>query len=150
MMITSNTDFIKIPWFVTSLYISDGRNPPASFNFNLFKLLRDLEIGKDCFRSPLRTSLSIHDLHRLERLQVGDNSFSQSCGATTTVNGEVEIRNCSKLAEIRIQKCAFVSAGALVLEGLPALKLLEVGTHENSFSFYRAVELRVAGMGMDR
>ena len=63
-------------------------------------------------------------------------------------SGVVEIRNCTKLAEIRIQKCAFVTTGAMVLEALPALKLLEIGTQENSFSFYRATELRIASMWM--
>ena len=149
MVIRSNDDFIKIPWFVTSLYFIDNFNPSlTSLDLDQFKLLRDLEIGKNCFRDPLISSFSIHDLHRLDRVQVGDNSFSQLCGAAAVASGVVEIRNCAKLTEIRIQKCAFVAAGALVLEALPALKLLEIGTQENSYSFYRAAELRVARMGM--
>ena len=105
-------------------------------------------IGKNCF--PYVPDFSIINLHRLKHIEIGDGSFASKCERVTTASyGTFEIRNCSRLEMIQMDRCAFTQYARLAISELPSLRSLTIGNQFDSYSFYRAPAFTLTGNGND-
>lgn len=101
-------------------------------------------IGKNCFQFV--TDFAIVHLHRLKHIIIGDGSFASKCERVATATyGLLEIRNCSRLEMIQMDRCAFTQYAGLVLSDLPSLRSLTIGNQFDSYSFYRAPVFTLTG-----
>lgn len=72
----------------------------TDLSFTQFQLLEEVEIENNCLNQVQR--ISIQDLPLLNRISIGDQSFSKL--STNEVSNSLEIRNCSSLKEVSIGK----------------------------------------------
>lgn len=105
--------------------------------------LESLEIGDDCFSKV--NVFRIDGLHRLRRIKIGKNSFTQSVIRNRFNSEDSEdtsqsfsITNCTALSQIIIGEYSFSTfAGDFTLASLPSLKTIQIGVvGEKSHNFY--------------
>ena len=91
-------------------------------NFTGFRIgstsLVDLSIGSNCFREC--DSMKLLELKRLERVSVGENSFSDK-------EGSFIAKNCPSLKELKISDYAFLHFKRLEFYAVPMLEVVEIG-----------------------
>ena len=91
-------------------------------NFTGFRIgstsLVDLSIGSNCFREC--DSMKLLELKRLERVSVGENSFSDK-------EGSFIAKNCPSLKELKISDYAFLRFKRLEFYAVPVLEVVEIG-----------------------
>ena len=116
-------------------------------NLNRFVNLKSIEIGNDCFGSV--QTFKIEGLNRLQRLKIGDNSFTQFkykdfvndfYGPYTkcrNVSKSFHILNCKSLKVIEIGQCSFADFGGEFelrnLDNLESIKIGEIGNGSVNF-----------------
>ena len=116
-------------------------------NLNRFENLESIEIGNDCFGSVQR--FEIEGLNRLQRLKIGNNSFTQFKlndfkndwdGSYTNCRNESKsfhILNCESLKVIEIGQCSFCDFGGEFelrnLDNLESIKIGEIGYQSMNF-----------------
>ena len=107
-------------------------------NLNRFENLESIEIGNDCFGSVQR--FEIEGLNRLQRLKIGNNSFTQFKlndfkndwdGSYTNCRNESKsfhILNCESLKVIEIGQYSFADfGGEFELRNLDNLESIKIG-----------------------
>ena len=91
-------------------------------NFTGFRIgstsLVNLSIGSNCFREC--DSVQLNELKRLERVSVGENSFSGK-------EGSFIAKNCPSLKELKISDYAFLHFKRLEFYAVPMLEVVEIG-----------------------
>ena len=86
-----------------------------------FIALKELMIGSGCLNSV--TALEVVGMNRLERLEVGSNSFRQVDGGSN----HLFVKNCSVLKSVKIGDDSFVHFGVIEIESVPSLDELVMG-----------------------
>ena len=116
-------------------------------NLNRFLNLESIEIGDDCFGSIQR--FEIDGLNRLQRLKIGNNSFTQVklsdfkndfAGSVLKCRNESKsfhILNCESLKVIEIGQYSFADFGGEFelrnLDNLESIKIGEIGNESMNF-----------------
>ena len=117
-------------------------------NLNRFLNLESIEVGNDCFGSIQR--FEIEGLNRLQRLKIGDNSFTQvksidilkdfssSTSKCRNESKSFHILNCELLKVIEIgQYSLFDFGGEFELRNLDNLESIKIGRiRYRSMNFY--------------
>ena len=78
-----------------------------------FIALKELMIGSGCLNSA--TALEVIGMNRLERLEVGSNSFRQVDGGSN----HLFVKNCGVLKSVKIGDDSFVHFGVIEIESVP-------------------------------
>ena len=86
-----------------------------------FIALKELMIGSGCLNSV--TALEVVGMSRLERLEVGSNSFRQVDGGSN----HLFVKNCDVLKSVKIGDDSFVHFGVIEIESVPLLEELVMG-----------------------
>ena len=86
-----------------------------------FIALKELMIGSGCLNSA--TALEVIGMNRLERLEVGSNSFRQVDGGSN----HLFVKNCGVLKSVKIGDDSFVHFGVIEIESVPSLEELVMG-----------------------
>ena len=110
--------------------------------------MESIEIGDDCFESV--QTFKIDGLNRLQRLKIGDDSFTQvkmidfhndwdgSIDNCRNESKSFHILNCESLKVIEIGRCSFADFGGEFelrnLDNLESIKIGEIG--RGSANFY--------------
>ena len=106
-------------------------------NFTGFRIgstsLVDLSIGSNCFREC--DSVQLNELKRLERVSIGENSFSDK-------EGSFIAKNCPSLKELKISDYAFLHFMRFEIQNAPLLDTLEIG----SYCFAKWAHVEVHGL----
>ena len=110
-------------------------------NLNRFVNLESIEVGNDCFGSIQR--FEIEGLNRLQRLKIGDNSFTQvksidilkdfssSISKCRNESKSFHILNCESLKMIEIGRYSFADfGGKFELRNLDNLESIKIGEIE--------------------
>lgn len=95
--------------------------------------LVDLSIGSNCFREC--DSMQLNELKRLERVSVGENSFSDK-------EGSFIAKNCPSLKELKISDYAFLHFMRFEIQNATLLDTLDIG----SYCFARWAHVEVRGL----
>ena len=148
--ISSLNDLSKLDSSIINLTIPNGsfNNERIELNLNRFLNLESIRIGKDCFGSV--QTFQIEGLNRLQRLKIGNNSFTQVKnndfkidwdGSTSKCQNESKsfhILNCESLKVIEIGCCSFIDfGGEFELRNLDNLESIKIGRNEyQSMNFY--------------
>lgn len=106
-------------------------------NFTGFRIgstsLVDLSIGSNCFREC--DSVQLNELKRLERVSIGENSFSDK-------EGSFIAKNCPSLKELKISDYAFLRFKHFEIQNAPLLDTLDIG----SYCFAKWAHVEVHGL----
>ena len=118
-------------------------------NLNRFMNLESIEIGNDCFESV--QTFRIEGLNRLQRLKIGNNSFTQFksndfendfAGSISNCRNESKsfhILNCESLKVIEIGRYSFADFGGEFelrnLDNLESIKIGEIGEGSSNFCY---------------
>ena len=118
-------------------------------NLNRFMNLESIEIGDDCFESV--QTFQIDGLNRLQRLKIGNNSFTQVksndfendfAGSVLKCRNESKsfhILNCESLKVIEIGQYSFADFGGEFelrnLDNLESIKIGEIGEGSSNFCY---------------
>ena len=86
-----------------------------------FIALKELMIGSGCLNSAM--ALEVVGMNRLERLEVGSNSFRQVDGGSN----HLFVKNCGVLKSVKIGDDSFVHFGVIEIESVPSLEELVMG-----------------------
>ena len=100
--------------------------------------LKNVSIGNGCF--PYQDVLNLTGLHSLERVMIGENSFTKeknSCGYNA--NRKLYVKNCDALKELKIGRFSFSDYSVIEIENVNSLELIEIGDMMySSLNFYFA------------
>ncbi len=97
--------------------------------------LKNVSIGNYCFK--YQEVLNMTDLHTLERVSIGSNSFRKSSGRNSS--RALYVKNCEELRELRIGCYSFSDYSVIEIENVDKLEVIEIGKlNEESHNFYYA------------
>ena len=100
--------------------------------------LKNVSIGNYCF--PYQDVLNLTGLHSLERVMIGENSFTKNQnGYGNDANRKLYVKNCDALKELKIGRYSFSDYSVIEIENVNSLELIEIGDMNNtSNNFYSA------------
>ena len=105
--------------------------------------LKNVSIGNDCFY--YQDVLNLTGLHSLERVMIGENSFTKNKGSSgNNANRKLYVKNCDALKELKIGGYSFSDYSVIEIENVNSLELIEMGEvnrESNSFA-YASLELK--------
>lgn len=114
-------------------------------SFRVFPQLRVLSIGNESLCGVVR--LRLVGMKHLEKVAIGDRSFTNAdYNQRTMLPCEFVLKNCPVLKELSIGNTSFVFYSVCVIENVPRLENIQIGTMDNQYnlgSFHQAsLELR--------
>ena len=114
-------------------------------SFRVFPQLRVLSIGNESLCGVVR--LRLVGMKHLEKVAIGDRSFTNAdYNQRTMLPCEFVLKNCPVLKELSIGNTSFVFYSVCVIENVPRLESIQIGTMDNQYnlgSFHQAsLELR--------
>ena len=100
--------------------------------------LKNVSIGNECFF--YQDVLNLTGLHSLERVMIGENSFTKNKGSSgNNANRKLYVKNCDALKELKIDRYSFSDYSVIEIENVNSLELIEMGeVNIVSFNFYSA------------
>ena len=100
--------------------------------------LKNVSIGNECFF--YQDVLNLTDLHSLERVMIGMNSFTKEKNFYgNDANRKLYVKNCDALKELKIGRYSFSDYSLIEIENVNSLELIEMGeVNKVSFNFYSA------------
>ena len=100
--------------------------------------LKNVSIGNRCF--PYQGVLNLTGLHSLERVMIGEKSFTKYKGSFgNNANRKLYVKNCDALKELKIGRFSFSDYSVIEIENVNSLELIEMGDMDSlSCSFYSA------------
>ena len=102
--------------------------------------LKNVSIGNYCFF--YQDVLNLTDLHSLERVMIGENSFTKDFFGNDA-NRKLYVKNCDALKELKIGRYSFSDYSVIEIENVNSLELIEIGELSWSNSFkYASLELK--------
>ena len=107
-------------------------------NLTRFVNLKVFEVGD--FSFSYVNEVHMIGLPELERVMIGENCFSQ-CKDVFYANpsGELYVKDCDKLRELRIAESSFISYVSCVIEDNARLEVVEMGQlYEWGYNFFYA------------
>ena len=97
--------------------------------------VKNVSIGNYCFK--YQEVLNMTDLHTLERVSIGSNSFRKSSGRNSS--RALYVKNCDALKELKIGRFSFSDYSVIEIENVDKLEVIEIGKlNEESHNFYYA------------
>ena len=105
--------------------------------------LKNVSIGNDCFFH--QDVLNLTGLHSLERVMIGENSFTKNKGSSgNNANRKLYVKNCDALKELKIGRYSFSDYSVIEIENVNSLELIEMGDMSiESYNFlYASLELK--------
>ena len=122
--------------------VGDGKCNGENERIDLSKYvnLKNVSIGNYCFK--YQEVLNMTDLHTLERVSIGSNSFRKSSGRNSS--RALYVKNCEELRELRIGCYSFSDYSVIEIENVNSLELIEMGDMDSlSYNFaYASLELK--------
>ena len=110
------------------------------FDLSGFVYLKELTIGSKCFEFV--NKVKIIGLSELERVVIGDNSFTQHKNSWgNDPNRHFNLKNCPKLKSLKVGHYSFSDFTVCEIENVDSLEVIEMGDLTNvwnSNSFYNA------------
>ena len=125
--------------------VGDGMCKGENDRIDLSKYvnLKNVSIGDECF--PYQDVLNLTGLHSLERVMIGENSFTKNKdSAGNDTNRKLYVKNCDALKELKIGRFSFSDYSLIEIENVNSLELIEMGEvnrESNSFG-YASLELK--------
>ena len=112
----------------------DNQRIDLSKYFNL----KNVSIGNECF--PYQDVLNLTGLHSLERVMIGENSFTKEKNYYgDNANRKLYVKNCDALKELKIGRYSFSDYSVIEIENVNSLELIEIGEIDKvSYNFYYA------------
>ena len=116
--------------------ICNGEN--ERIDLSKYVNLKNVSIGNECFF--YQDVLNLTGLHSLERVMIGENSFTKNQNAAgNDANRKLYVKNCDALKELKIDRYSFSDYSLIEIENVNSLELIEMGEVNNwSFNFYSA------------
>ena len=105
--------------------------------------VKNVSIGNECF--PYQDVLNLTGLHSLERVMIGENSFTKKKNFFgNNANRKLYVKNCDALKELKIGRYSFSDYSVIEIENVNSLELIEMGEVNNrSFNFlFASLELK--------
>ena len=121
-----------------------------SMDLSRFLLLRELDVGDDCFENV--NEVKLIGLHALEKVVVGKNSFTKhknDHGDNST--RRFYLKDCEQVKEVKMGRFSFSDFSVCEIANVPSLEVIEMGEAEKmSYNFYNAsLELKSVGDGVN-
>ena len=120
--------------------VGDGMCNEENDRIDLSKYfnLKNVSIGNDCFF--YQDVLNLTGLHSLERVMIGENSFTKYKGSSgNNANRKLYVKNCDALKELKIGRYSFSDYSVIEIENVNSLELIEMGDMDSlSYNFYSA------------
>ena len=114
-------------------------------DFSLLSMLRELKVGDGSFKRVNKVNLV--SLHQLERVNIGENCFTEKedgCRIfTREYRGRFYLKDCEKVRELKIGYHSFCDYELCVIENTPLLEVIEMGNSERSDNFIFASTLEL-------
>ncbi|KAK8831399.1 hypothetical protein WA577_000487 [Blastocystis sp. JDR] len=132
-----------VPLNVEVIIVGDGMCNGDNNRIDLSKYvnLKNVSIGNRCFKN--QDVLNLTGLHSLERVMIGENSFTKENWRNDT-NRKLYVKNCDALKELKIGRRSFFDYSLIEIENVNSLELIEMG-EVNSFCYnfcYASLELK--------
>ena len=122
--------------------VGDGKCNGENERIDLSKYvnLKNVSIGNECFEN--QDVLNLTGLHSLERVMIGENSFTRSSDGDSS--GALYVKNCDALKELKIGVYSFSDYSVIEIENVNSLELIEIGgMMYSSYNFaYASLELK--------
>ena len=122
--------------------VGDGKCNEENERIDLSKYfnLKNVSIGNECFQN--QDVLNLTGLHSLERVMIGENSFTKSSG--NNANRKLYVKNCDALKELKIGRYSFSDYSVIEIENVNSLELIEMGNmkHLSNNFYYASLELK--------
>ena len=118
-------------------------------NLTRFANLRVFEVGD--FSFSYVEEVQLVGLSKLERVVIGEYSFSNLYGSGNADNCQFHLKNCERLRELRIGGQSFVEYNVFDVENVPSLEVIEIGNVNKdcqNFFFTRHFELKSVFSGI--
>ena len=134
-----------VPLNVEVITVGDGMCKGENDRIDLSKYfnLKNVSIGDDCF--PYQDVLNLTGLHSLERVMIGENSFTKEKNYFgNNANRKLYVKNCDALKELKIGRYSFSDYSLIEIENVNSLELIEMGDMDSlSYNFaYASLELK--------
>ena len=113
---------------VESIIVDNNGCNEESFtvlNMTRFANLKVFEVGDYSFSYVEEVQLV--GLSKLERVVIGEYSFSNLYGSGNADNCQFHLKNCERLRELRIGGQSFVEYNVFDVENVPSLEVIEIG-----------------------
>ena len=131
---------------MTELIVPYGKCQDSSIDdldFGLFKKLKTLRIGSECFENVKEVKLI--GLRELESVEIGMNSFTKEKNSHgNDPNRHFYLKNCPKLKSLKMGRHSFSDYTVCEIENVDALEVIEMGDlYKVSQNFiYASLELK--------
>ena len=123
---------------VESIIVDSNACKDESFtilNMTRFVNLRVFEVGDYSFSYVEEVQLV--DLSKLERVVIGEYSFSNLYESGNDDDCQFHLKNCERLRELRIGSQSFVEYNVFDVENVPSLEVIEIGNvNKDSQDFF--------------
>ena len=127
-VITRKNNWNAIDWRIGVILVSDECCSEEAFvllDLTRFVNLRELEIGCGCFQFVQRTR--IVGLKKLEKVVVGENSFTQHRNGYGKEHSHFCLKECPMLRELRVGRYSFSDYSVCEIESVNRLEVIEMG-----------------------
>ena len=102
-----------------------------------FSNLKVFEVGDYSF--AFVEEVKLIGLNQLERVVIGENSFTKKDGWDNDPTRHFYLKNCERLRELKIGLGSFEDYSVCEIENVPSLEVIEIGElNEGSGNFYYA------------
>ena len=134
-----------VPLNVEAITVGDGMCNKANDRIDLSKYfnLKNVSIGNECF--PYQDVLNLTGLHSLERVMIGENSFTKRKNSYgNDANRKLYVKNCDALKELKIGCYSFSDYSLIEIENVNSLEVIEMGevNRDSNNFFYASLELK--------
>ena len=113
-------------------------------NLTRFVDLRIFAVSDECFKNV--DEVKLIGLNRLERVEIGKNSFTKCKGdwPKNNPNRHFYVKNCERLRELKMGCYSFSDYSVCEIENVPSLEVIEIGEmDERGYNFfYASLELK--------
>ena len=125
--------------------VGDGKCNGENERIDLSKYfnLKNVSIGNGCF--PYQDVLNLTGLHSLERVMIGENSFTKEKNDYgNDANRKLYVKNCDALKELKIGGYSFSDYSVIEIDNVNSLELIEMGNmkHLSNNFYYASLELK--------
>ena len=134
-----------VPLNVEVITVGNGKCNGENERIDLSKYvnLKNVSIGNECFF--YQDVLNLTGLHSLERVMIGENSFTKEKNAAgNDANRKLYVKNCDALKELKIGRYSFSDYSVIEIENVNSLELIEIGDMNNRSNnfLYASLELK--------
>ena len=108
-------------------------------NLTRFVDLRIFAVSDECFKNV--DEVKLIGLNRLERVEIGKNSFTKCKGdwPEYNPNRHFYVKNCERLRELKMGCYSFSDYSVCEIENVPSLEVIEIGEMDKKcFNFIHA------------